>query len=195
MHMEAEVNIKPTSVARHIFWDRISYWIWSLPVGYNGWASKSKSSFWLCVLSAAVTGVYCCAQRFLNVGTLKLGPHGCGGLNENSPHRLKYLNTFTLSWCKCWGRIRCGLCVTRDGVWNFRSPRVSQFLSLSLPYACRSGSKSMCLPASCHAPHHDAHGLPSETVRHQIKCLFYKLHLLWFLSTVLGKYLRHEACS
>lgn len=27
------------------------------------------------------------------MGTLKLGPHGCGGLNENSPHRLKYLNT------------------------------------------------------------------------------------------------------
>ena len=76
----------------------------------------------------------------------------CGGLNDSGPHRLKYLDVWSLLggtiWEGLWSVALLEEVCHGDGSWGFKSPSHSQ-LALLLPLACPSGYK---LPATASEP-------------------------------------------
>lgn len=76
-----------------------------------------------------------------------------GGLNENGPHRLLCLNTWSPHWWNYLGRIRqCGLgggVSLRDGLWGVRSSH--HFSSFSLWIALVDKDVSSQVLSQCHA--------------------------------------------
>lgn len=110
-----------------------------------------------------------------------------GGLDENSPHRFKWLN----AWQRVGGTIweRLGSVTLMEAyhwgwLWGFRSPFHSQ-LPLS---ASRLWSKMWAFRqyhTCCHAPYHDGHGITLWNCMPQIKALFHKLS--WSLIFITSK--------
>ena len=91
----------------------------------------------------------------------------CGGLNENCPQRLMYLNT----WSPVGGNIWEGLggVVLLEEVchwgWDLRFKKPTSFPVSSLGF-CLSVTRELsatasapCLPACCHAPRHEGRRL------------------------------------
>lgn len=68
------------------------------------------------------------------MGTLNLGPHGCGGLNENNPHILKYLNTLSSVGITVWEELDVAF-VLLEMAFEISKFQKSESVSVSLSFS------------------------------------------------------------
>lgn len=62
--------------------------------------------------------------------------------------------------------------ITEGRLWGSRSPHHSQCVLFACLWAPSTGKTHACLPACCHVPHHNGHGLTMSNCKPQINSFF-----------------------